>query len=135
MRTFSRDQWEASLAAWEAGEFSDEWKPYRHAAAMRGFPYPPSGSKWDAWDDDSPSQRAMLIRAIRETPALLSRCIARSRSWSEVIAQLTGARDSWRADVGLIEEQDRHEHELAQPGHREAVMSLGAILGRLDVSR
>src|SRR5512146_1944784 len=94
--TFSRSHWEAALQAWQDGEFSDEWKPWRHEAAMRGMIYPPEGTKWDSWEDDEPSQRAMLIRAIRETPSLLHTAIARSRSWYDVIAYIVRERDDWR---------------------------------------
>jgi hypothetical protein len=129
MRTYSRSDWQSAQEAW-AG-FSPEWRDARHQAAMRGILYPPSGTALDSWDDDNPSQRAILIRAIRETPALLSRCIARSKSWSEVIAKLTAARDDWRA--GLALEDARRVRD--DPTHGEAVMSLGDILGRLDASR
>lgn len=133
MKTYSRSQWEEAQAAWL--DFSDEWKAVRHQAAMRGILFPPAGDRYDSWEDDHPSQRAILIRAIRETPALLSKCVAWSRSWSEVIAKLTIARDEWRDDLAHADAYDRRRHEDDTPSHREAVMSLGSILGRLEESR
>lgn len=130
MRTYSSEHWNAALDAWDAGEFSREWRDVRHQAAMRGIIYPPDGSKWDSWEDDSPSQRAMLIRAIRETPALLSKCIARSQSWSDVIAKLTQARDDWRAEIALAESRIVRD----EPDHRESTLALGSIIRRIGDS-
>src|SRR3990172_3640659 len=93
MPTFRREDLQRARQAWADGEFSDEWRDVRHQAAMRGMIYPPAGSQWDSWEDDSPSQRAILIRAIRETPELLRRCIARASSWDGVIALLIAGRD------------------------------------------
>lgn len=129
MKTYRREDWLAAQDAWR--DFSPEWREVRHQAAMRGILYPPSGTRWDSWEDDEPSQRAILIRAIRETPKLLESCVAKSRSWSEVIGRLTAARDAWRAD---LDDVDRHRID-DQPTHREAVMTLGAILRRLEDSR
>lgn len=113
MRTFTRSQLEEADAAWTAGEFSDEWSHIRRRAAAGGLIYPPAGSKWDSWDDDSPSQRAMLVRAIRETPRLLDRCVVGARSWSEVLTRLLRVRDEWRDEadstVGIYEDQKAAE--------------------------
>src|SRR5687768_621697 len=104
MRTFTRAQLDEANAAWDAGDFSPEWRTIRHKAAMGGLIFPPNGTKWDSWEDDSPSQRAMIIRAIRETPALLERCVVGAKSWHHVIERLNGVRDEWRSD---IDERDR----------------------------
>ena len=130
-RSFSRDSWNEAQAMWRAGDFSHEWRPFRHQAAMRGMLYPPEGTKWDSWEDDEPSQRAMLIRAIRETPSLLSEAIARSRTWGDVIAYILRRRDDWRAEIAehaRIIDEDR-------PTHRQAVMSIAQILTRIEESR
>jgi hypothetical protein len=132
MKTYSRDDWTAAQEAW--ADFSPEWREVRHQAAMRGILYPPSGTAWDSWDDDSPSQRAILIRAIRETPKLLSTCIARSRSWSDVIARLTAARDDWRAELALAQSRLERDHDEAQASHRESVTTLATILRRIGDS-
>lgn len=133
MRTFTRATLDEANAAWADGEFSDEWKPYRHQAAMNGLVYPPSGSKWDAWDDDAPSQRAMLVRAIREAPKLLTTCIIGANSWETVIGRLLKARDDWRqrnAESARDEDWARDDAD-----HQQAVMALGTILRRIDDSR
>ena len=133
MKTFNRSDWEAALAEWAAGDFSDEWKPFRHAAAMRGMIYPPNGSKWDSWDDAVPTQRSVLIRAIRETPQMLMGIIGKSRSWSEVIDRLIRAieelrEESWRAEK--LDIVDRAE----DPTGPEATAALAAILARINDS-
>lgn len=129
MKTYSRSDWDAAQEAWL--DFSPEWRKVRHQAAMRGILFPPSGTKWDSWEDDDPSQRAILIRAIRETPKLLASCVARSRSWPEVIGRLVAARDDWRAELAL---EDRRRVD-EQPTHREAVSSIASILERIEASR
>lgn len=95
--TFSQADWRRAQAAWEAGEFDRAWSPFRELAGRAGFIYPPAGTRWDSWEDDQPSQRAIIWRAIEETPDLLRRCIARARSWSDVVRELTSERDAWRA--------------------------------------
>jgi hypothetical protein len=133
MRTFSRADWDASQAEWTAGQFSDEWRDYRHEAAMKGMIYPPTGSRHDSWDDDSPSQRAILIRAIRETPDLTHSAIERSSSWSAVIAYILARRDEWSADLDAKDREiARQRDREANP--REAVLSLRAIIDRIAES-
>lgn len=125
MRTFSRDQWTEAQAMWDDGHFSEEWREVRHGAAMRGMLYPPAGDRYDSWEDDEPSQRAMLIRAIRETPKLLNAAIAHSRSWGEVIAYVLARRDEWRDELNYRQPQ------LLEPTPRQATSSLKAIIDRL----
>lgn len=131
--TFSRDAWNEAQALWKAGEFSDEWKTVRHQAAFRGMIYPPTGTKWDSWEDDEPSQRAMLIRAIRETPELLSRCIGRSRSWSQVIERLMAERDELREERWRQTRQVDRDRDEATP--RQATTTILGILERIWESR
>lgn len=105
-RTYTPQQIAESRKAWTAGRFSDEWKPWRHLAAMEaGIIMPPSGDAYDSWDDDQPSERALLIRAIRETPDALNRAIRSPRvhSWSAVIAILVRGRDE---QMTAIERRD-----------------------------
>lgn len=109
-RTYSRADYQRAMTLW--GDFSPEWDEARRLAAERGILFPPSGTKWDSWEDDSPSQRAMLIRAIRETPTLLAACIRSSRTWSEVIEHLISERDDLRATVRRQAEED----EAPRPG-------------------
>lgn len=127
MRTFSRDQWVEAQSLWESGKFSDEWKPFRHEAAMRGMLYPPAGDRFDNWEADEPSQRAMLIRAIRESPGLLHQAIARSKTWGEVVAYVIRQRDDWREELDLRDRQREQE----RPHRVSEVMSIGQILARL----
>ena len=132
MRTYNQTDWLASLAEWDAGKFSPEWKRYRHAAAMRGMIYPPIGSRFDSWEDEEPSQRAMLVRAIRETPELLMHSIETSKSWGEVLTKILRARDEWRAD--LNQRQRELGYERDEPDAHEATVLLKHILERIGAS-
>lgn len=131
MRTFSQADWTRALAQWEAGHFSDEWRPWRHRAAMRGMIYPPDGSRHDSWDDDSPSQRALLVRAMRDTPRLLEMAIDHSRSWGEVIRYVLSQRDEWREELNARHAADPE----ARSRYRGPVQSIGQILERIWDSR
>lgn len=128
-RTYSRDQWNEAQGLWL--DFSDDWRPYRHQAAMRGMLYPPEGTRWDSWEDDEPSQRAMLYRAIRDTPKLLSEAIARAHSWGDVIAYILRRRDEWRDE---LDAKDREMARQLAPTRRSEVMSLKAIIQRIGDS-
>ena len=97
MRTYTRSDLDAARAAWQ--DFSHDWCEYRYEAAARGILYPPSGTKWDEWTDAEPSQRAVLIRAIRETPEAVHRAIAGASSWSGVIGVLLQERDARAAAI------------------------------------
>lgn len=128
VRTFSREDVQAANAAWVEGGFDPRWQAFRELASGRGILYPPSGTKWDRWEDDAPSQRAILWRAIDETPELLRRCILRSRSWQEVVAHLTGERDAWRRRL----DADAHADEQRERGERVGPEEAKAILRRLQ---
>ena len=93
--TYRRKDWDAAAAAWDTGEFSEEWAPFRALARERGLLYPPTGTAMDGWDEAQPSQRALLIRAIRETPELLRTAISEApqASWSAVLTIVLGGRD------------------------------------------
>lgn len=134
MRTFSRADWETAQAAWDSGEFSDEWKPFRHQAAMGGLVFPPDGTRWDSWEDDSPSQRAMLIRAIREQPSLLRSCITGARSWSQVLDRLLAKRDDWREEQREREADAARQRAADEPRRGQAAMSVGKIIDRMAES-
>lgn len=129
-RTFSHQQLVEAQQAWDQGGFTEEWRDWRHLAAMQaGIIVPPQGSGYDSWADDRPSERALLIRAIRETPDLLKEAILSPKvhSWAAVIAIVVRGRDERHQDALREEEwhQDRGEHGA---GRGEAFSSLKAIL-------
>lgn len=136
-RTYDRETWLAAQAAWDSGRFSPEWREVRHLAAMRaGIIFPPDGTEYDSWGDDSPSQRAILIRAIRETPTMLRDAITAPgvRSWGDVIERLLGRRDSLRDDVER-DERDAAFRREQQASPRQATYALRDILGVIVDSR
>jgi hypothetical protein len=133
--TYSKVDWEAAQVAWAEGQFSDEWKPWRHKAAMLGgIISPPEGTKWDSWEDAQPSQRAMLIRAIRETPQLLESCLPGAGWWSVVIERMLAVRDDWREEAALHEQEVRRWRAENEPRAREAMMSVGQVFARIAES-
>lgn len=107
--TFDRETWQRAMAAWEAGGFSSEWADWRRLAARAGIVFPPSGSAEDSWADARPSQRALVVRAMRETPRLLRWALARPglRSWGDVLEHLLSARDELALDADAREREWR----------------------------
>ncbi|CAN5769127.1 hypothetical protein BH23CHL8_BH23CHL8_26280 [soil metagenome] len=132
VRAFRRADLEAAEAAWRAGRFSPEWVPWRRVAAeLAGIIYPPEGTEWDQWDEPAPSQRAILIRAIRETPGALRAAIAASgvRSWGDVIERLLSQRDTMRDETS-----ERLDAEAAAWAEAKAAerAEAGQALTRID---
>lgn len=134
MRTFSRAEWQAAQQAWDAGGYGWRWQAIRRAAAERGFIYPPCGSAEDDRDAEKPSQRAILWRALEDNPVALVAMVGRSRSWSQVVDAVIGLEDRLRADAREADAIDLYER-ADDPTHKEATMTLGDILTRIDASR
>lgn len=132
-RTFSREAWVHSQNQWRDGDFGPEWDFYRQRAADRGFIFPPNGTKHDSIEDDSPSQRALIYRAIDETPQALVDAIRASRSWTEVISKLMQHRDGLRDDAELREKQIRWDNQ-DRPTARQAMTRLADIFQRIKDS-
>jgi hypothetical protein len=130
-RLYTREQMDAARAAWDEGDFSSEWHDWRHLAAMEGgIISAPAGSAWDSWADDDPSERAILIRAIRETPELLAEAIRAPGppTWAKVVARLVGRRDEMREEVTRDEREADRERERRSTASREAAYRLREIL-------
>jgi hypothetical protein len=131
-RTYTKAAWDAAQQTWADGEFSDEWKPWRHEAAMvAGIIFPPDGTKWDSWEDEEPSDRAQLIRAIRETPALLRAAIRKSVTWKQVVFNLDRNRETMREEAMEAEEEFVRAASARRVGYHEAVTSIKAIVDRI----
>lgn len=126
-RTFDHATWLRARDAWDAGEFSPEWADWRLLASRRGIIFPPDGTRWDSVGDARPSQRAILIRAIRETPVLLRQALETRGvgSWGDVIGILLGGLREW----GL--EADLREHEWHEVKARKAPEHVGATLATI----
>lgn len=131
MRTFSRAEYNEAMAEWAAGDFSEEWRSFRHQAAMKGIIHPPAGTKLDSWDDDDPSDRALLIRAIRETPNYLQQCIDKSKGWPEVVARVIRQRDETIELREADERFSRSKRERDELDHSGAAMTIAEIFGRI----
>lgn len=131
MRTYSRADFLAAREAW--ADFSPEWLFYQQIAADRGMLYPPSGSKWDSWEDAEPSQRAIIFRAIEDTPRALTDVIRQSRSWHEVVRKLMADLERRREDADYAE-KDAEWGRQDEPTPRQAVQAVADILGRIKDS-
>lgn len=119
-RTYSREQWESAQESWRSGGFSDEWRTWRHLAAMEaGIIAAPEGTKWDQWGDDQPSERAMVVRAIRETPRRLETILRSGRvhSWAQVVRELLIDRDEDYRDAIASERRERAPFRSSTPEH------------------
>lgn len=125
MRTYRREDWLAAQVAWE--DYGREWQPFRQAAGERGMLYPPTGSKFDSWEDPKPSQRAILYRAIADTPDTLLEAIHEARSWSEVVAKVLADMYDRREYVRMAEE----DAEWDRRQHRGPMEAIGTIFGRI----
>lgn len=128
--TYDRATFLAAQRAWAEGDFGPAWRRFRDLAAERGYLYPPSGTKHDDRDAENPSQRAIIWRAIEDNPGELERIVRRSRSWSQVVDGIIGLEDRLREDAGYVEREAAWDRDH-RPTYREAVQSLGAILGRV----
>lgn len=126
-RTFDRETWKRSCDAWDAGRFGHEWPEWRLMASKAGIIFPPDGTAEDSWADARPSQRAMVIRAIRETPRLLRWAIRQPgvASWSDVIENLLAGRDR----MGL--EADRREEDWQDVKRSRPVSSVADIVATI----
>src|SRR5262245_44495084 len=111
VRRLTREQLDASRAAWDAGHFSPEWGKWRHLAAMEaGIVMPPEGSEWDTFDDDT--ERAIIGRAIHDTPDVLRNAIRSPgvHSWAAVVAIVL----RWRDRRGAVIEQRERDWEATK---------------------
>jgi hypothetical protein len=124
-RTYDQETWNRARAAWDAGRFGSEWADCRGQAAKAGIIFPPDGTPDDTWSDASPSQRALVIRAIRETPRLLRRAIGANgvRSWSDVIERLLLGRD-----LRLERVEDREIEWATTKARRGSMTPIGETL-------
>ena len=134
MRTYSRSEWLHADKAWRALMAPSQlprWKPYREAAALRGFIYPPVGARGDSWGDRQLTPWAIVARELYDgIPARLMAAIAQSWSWSQVVARIVRQRDDVYEDT-LLREKDAAWERAKEPTHAEAAMSVGAILRRM----
>lgn len=131
MRTYSREEYLRSKEAW--ADFGPEWTQIRKLASAWSI-FPPAGTKHDDRDAENPSQRAIVYRALIDNPTELRRILVKSRSWSQVVDRIIGIEERLRSEAD-DNERDTEWDKADQPTHRQAVMSLGAILERLEQSR
>lgn len=130
--TYSKDAWLRARDAWDAGGFGPEWSDWRGLAAKAGIIFPPEGSAEDSWGADSPSQRAIVYRAITETPNALRWALSsKVRSWGEVVGRLLQVRDGMSADADRRERDWQATKERRGPTHHVAsvMATIGDSLG------
>ena len=118
--TYTLEQTEEARSLWDG--FSPEWDQWREMAMKGpGIIFPPAGSIHDSWDEH-PSQRALIVRAMRDTPQLLTWAIRGAEpSWSKVIERLLSGRDEMREQITEVHES----HDLTPS---QSMYRLGEIL-------
>ena len=130
-RTYERATYERARRAWADGDFRDaRWHDVYRLAAERGYIFPPTGTVHDDIEDEQPSQRAIVYRAMCDQPAELRRVMVRARSWSQVVAQLIAHIEGLREDADRTAadvEWERRE-DLSRAAATER---LGSILARV----
>jgi hypothetical protein len=131
MKTFSLEHWRRSAEEWRAGEFSAEWVPFRAAAREAGIIYPPTGTAFDSWEDEAPSQRAILIREIRDRPKALLKIIRHSRSWSDVVAQCISGLERRRNEVDEQQARDEAKARARREDRATDAEALASIMARI----
>lgn len=132
-RTYAKADFEAAREAWLEANLGTAWESFRRQAAERGMLYPPTGTRWDSWEDEHPTQLAIVARAVHNTPDLLTEAIAASSSWSGVVAFLLRRLGEWREDQRL-RDRDTGWQRRDEPDPREATKSLAEIIGRIRES-
>lgn len=145
-RGFTYAELEASREAWEAfyrdGLHASEvpaararWRDARHTMALRGHIDPPHGSGRDSWGDDGQlTQRAVIVRAMRDTPALFSRSLSAASSWGDLCRLLIAGRVGLEVDALERETWADQDAEPDRVGHAEAVATLAGVLRRISWS-
>lgn len=121
--TYTAEQLAEASAAWS--DYGPEWRPWRRLARTSvGIIYPPSGSGWDSWEDANPSQRAVLVWAIRYAPLTLRAAItsAPEPSWAPVVAAVLRAKAGWEAAARYREARAaaRKREQLAEAARHRA---------------
>lgn len=127
MRTYRKADWDAAQAAWAFFDM-DTWGWVRTLAGERGMLFPPSGDAYDSADEDaSPSQRAIVYRAIVDTPVALRRSICNSTSWADVVRRLIAELELMRAESDAQDARDRADADAHRIGHHEASRALASL--------
>jgi hypothetical protein len=129
-RTYSREVWLDARDQWAEGGFGSEWRPWRELAAASGIIFPPTGTAADTIDAPEPSQRAIVYRAMTDTPALLRRSIAGAGSWSAVVGRVLRGLAAMR-DTADLAERDNIWVRGDEPSPTDATLALRAIIQRI----
>lgn len=133
-RTYDRETYLGAKASWDEGEFGPEWAAARRLSWDRGFPFAPSGTRWDDREAENPSVRAIVYAALEDRPKDTLEIIGRSHSWGQVVSAIVQTEGRLREDIELAEREAAYERE-ERTTYREAVQSLASILGRIESSR
>ncbi len=131
MRTFDRATYLEAQESWK--DFDWEWEAIRRVAYEAGFIYAPEGTKWDDRAAESPTQRAIVWRALQDNPTKLTAIVRRSHSWGQVVSGIIGMEASLREDANDLA-RDTAWSRQDEPDHRQSTMALKSILTRLGDS-
>ena len=133
MRTFDKETYQAAKAAWDAGEFGHEWREARSISWERGYPYPPSGTRWDDPEDGEETQRAIIFRALDYRPFGTLHVIRTSNSWHQVVERIIAEEHRLKETADDLEwEADAEKGR--RPSYREATSTIADVLRRIGDS-
>ncbi len=122
--TYSKPQMVAAKRAWSSYP-PLTWNPWHELAKKAGIVFPPSGSLGDSCDVPQPSQRAIIVRAMRDTPLLLRWAILGAEpSWCSIVGRVFSGLDEMREQADVLDAADERRHFEEQPSHDEARKAL-----------
>ncbi len=121
--TYSGSQMAAAERAWDS--YSGDWDQWHELVKEVGIIFPPSGYLGDSCDGPQPSQRAIIVRAMTDTPDLLRWAILGAEpSWRSIVARLFSGLDEMREQADVLDAADERRHFDEQPSHDEARKAL-----------
>ncbi len=122
--TYSGSQMVAAERAWSSYP-PWTWDPWRELAKKADIIFPPSGSLADSCDVPQPSQRAIIVRAMCDTPDLLRWAILGAEpSWRSVVGRVFSGLDEMREQADVLDTADERRHFDEQPSLDEARKAL-----------
>lgn len=130
MKTYSRADFEEGRRQW--ADFGPEWAEVKRLSSDWTV-FPPSGTRHDDRDAESPSVRAIVYRALIDNPSGLRKILCRVKSWNGVVASIIGLETRLRLDADDLE-RDTAFDRRGDPDHIESAQALAAILKRIGDS-
>ena len=121
-RTYKADTFLKAKEEWRS--FGPEWDRIRAAAAQSFSVFPPAGTELDDRDAESPSQRAIVYRALMDRPRETEAIVRRSSSWSEVVTRIFAAESRLREELGIADAEHRAGQSMKRMGYPQSIRDI-----------